>query len=294
MISAAVYERLAGLLPEKLRAQALMAADWEKIEEIRLRTGQAMMLVYAAGQKKAGTRTVTRQDLDYILARAANNSVYAELESIKNGYLTVDGGHRLGLAGSVVIKDGEVTNINNLTSIAIRIAGEVKGASKDVIRAYGGEFDSTLIVAPPGCGKTTLLRDMICNLSNSGFRISVCDERGELAACHAGVPQLPIGENTDVLSGCPKAEGMLMLLRSMNPQIIAVDEITAAQDVAAIEQAANCGVQLLATAHGRSMEDLLTRELYRRLIDLGVFKYIVIIKNDGSHRARLERLVRAC
>ena len=189
--------------------------------------------------------------------------------------------------------------VRDLSSLNIRVAHEVKGCAKNVLPYLmdGETFLDTLLISPPGAGKTTLLRDLIRELScggtwGAGKNVSVVDERSEIAACFGGVAQCDLGPRTDVMDGCPKSEGMLMMLRSMAPQVLAVDEITAPEDVEAILQAAGCGVSLLATAHGNSVKDLSLRPVYRRLLESGVFRRVILLKRapDGSRSAAVEEL----
>ena len=207
------------------------------------------------------------------------------------------GGHRSGLCGSGVVRDGEIQNLRHLSSLAIRVAHEVVGAARMVRSALlvHGRLQSTLILSPPGYGKTTLLRDLIRMASDGdgmpALRVGVADERGELAAMYEGRPQLNIGRRTDVMDGCPKGTGLLMLLRGMNPQVLAADEITAPADCAALALAANCGVTLLATAHGEGLEDLRRRPMYRELLEQGIFRRLVLLtRTDGGRSFRVEPL----
>ena len=197
----------------------------------------------------------------------------------------------MGLCGSALWQNGEVQFIRPIFSMNLRIARARRGIGGAVLHQLctEGKFQSTLILSPPGYGKTTLLRDLICGLSNGGafcvpHRVGLVDERGELAAMYDGVPQLEIGVCTDVLEGCPKAQGLMMLLRGMNPEILAVDEITAPEDVEALRTAAGCGVSLLASAHGKNRADLRRRPVYRELLQEGIFSKVVYIEVDGGER----------
>ena len=179
-----------------------------------------------------------------------------------------------------------MTGFRQISSAALRIPREIKGAADEIMpRAFPeGGLRSILIVSPPGGGKTTLLRDMIRSLSYMGRRVAVSDERGEIAAISAGIPQMDLGPRTDVLDACPKAQGILSLLRCMNPQVIAVDEITSPEDAKALISAANCGVKLLATAHGDGLSDLKERHIYSQLSDSAVFDGAVCITNINGRR----------
>ena len=297
------YDGAALLLTKELRdlARQLPRQEREMAEEIRLRAGRRPVVLLPEGEKELGSAEMTRKDLDGVLEIATQASAYSARGSISAGYITVRGGYRIGVCGTAVVQDGGVRGIRSVSSLAIRIAREFQGIAGGVMEhvMQGGSFRSALIVSPPGCGKTTLLRDMIRLLSDGGgavrsegYRVSLADERGEVAALWEGSPQMDVGCRTDILDACPKAEAVMMLLRSMNPQIIALDEITAPADVTAVETASNCGVRLLATAHADDLGDLKTRPLYRKLLDTGVFETAVTIRKSGAGRIyRVERLV---
>ena len=279
------------MLPQTVQI-ALTGIPDAQIEELRLRVGWPITAVLPQGELPLGAEKVTGRDLEQLLELASRASVHTVADQLRRGYLTVEGGHRVGLCGTPVLREGQIHGLGRLSSAAIRVARQVTGAAAPVERELlgpDGTLCSTLILAPPGAGKTTLLRDLIRMASHGEEmvpqRVAVADERGEVAALWNGEPQLDVGEHTDVLEGCPKAQALIMLLRAMNPQILAADEITAPEDVAALISAAGCGVKLLATAHGSSREDLSRRPLYRELMDAKVFERLLLIRTDGGRRS---------
>ncbi len=299
--SALPFRQAIRLLPAGLRRplEDLPRVEQGRAEEIRLRAGRPMTLVFPEGERPAEPRgrPVEPGDLAHVLEIATQASAHTALERVRSGFFTVRGGHRIGLCGSGVVREGRIWNLRQLSSLALRVARQAPGTARPVLDRLAGDggLESTLILSPPGWGKTTLLRDLIRAVSDGDglppCRVGVADERGELAAVWEGVPQFDVGRQTDVMDGCPKGEGLLMLLRGMNPQVLAADEITAPEDVAALEMAANCGVTLLATAHGADLEDLCRRPLYRRLLELGVFRRLILIRREaGGRRYLLERL----
>jgi len=287
------YEQSAAILPSRLRKAALALSDQEKAaaEEIRLRAGRPLTVLLPEGELPLEAR-VEPEELETLCDIATEFSRYAAAETIREGFLPVRGGFRVGLCGTAVMKDGVNTNMKDLSSAVIRIARERKGVAKGVApRLFrDGGFASTLILSPPGGGKTTLLRDLVRCLSEGGAehppqRISLIDERGEVAVVRRGEPQMDVGPRTDVLDACPKALGIPIVLRAMNPQIIAVDEITVREDLTAMSMAAGCGVGLLATIHAAGVGELLKKPLYRQLLENQVFRLAVCISRDGNGRA---------
>ena len=287
------YQQAVRVLPEPLRTHALQLdkEHMTRAEEVRLRSGRVPTVVLPEGERELpGAEKVTVEQLERLVEIASRWSVHTVLEQLCDGYLTVEGGHRLGLCGRVVCQGGMVQNLCHLSGANLRIARQIYGTAQPVVHQLWqeGQLENTLILAPPGAGKTTLLRDLIRCISEgecwNALRVAVADERGELAAVWQGSAQMELGRRTDVLTGCTKAVGIPMLLRGMNPQVIAVDEITVQEDICAMEQAVGCGVALLATAHGNGMEDLRRRTLYRQMMDKGIFRKVITIRVTRGER----------
>ena len=263
------------------------------LEELRLRTGCEVTAVLDGAEEALCVRRpliCTRSMLEQLVNTACGYSAYAAEETLRQGFLPLKGGHRLGLCGTAVMDGPRVVTLKEISSANLRIARQIPGCAELLARELAAHPVNTLILGPPGSGKTTLLRDLVRQMSDRyGWRMGLADSRGELAACLGGEPQLAVGRRTDVVSRMPKAEALELLLRTMNPQWIAVDEITAADDVAAMDRAAYCGVGLLATAHGSGREDLEQRPLYRRLMELNLFQTLVIL--DREKTFHVERMV---
>ena len=299
--AAARYLEAAALLPPRLRgpAEHLPPGDMARAEELRLRAGRPMTAAYPEGERPVpgAEEAVTAEDLERVLEIATRASLHTAQAQLVQGFFTVAGGHRVGVCGTAAVEGGQVRSLRQFSSLAIRVARSVPGAAASVLDKLweNGALRSTLLVSPPGAGKTTLLRELIRCISGGegcpALRVGVADERGELAALRGGLPQFDVGPRTDVMDGCPKEKALLMLLRAMNPQVLAADEITDPADCAALSLAANCGVALLCSAHGAGLEDLERRPLYRDLLERKIFRRLVVIRRTGESRIyRVSRL----
>ena len=289
-------ESFFSVLPPALAAglRALPAPEREAVQELRLRCGRLASYL-AGGQERVLPCGAKGYEVDAACLRTVVNkatlySRYAAGDQLRQGFVTLPGGHRLGLCGQAVTEDGTIRTLKEITSVNLRIARQHRGVGAQAgafLRRHPG---STLIAGPPGCGKTTLLRELIRSLSDTaGQRVGVVDERFELAACHDGSPGFDLGCRTDVLSGAGKEEGVYMLLRTMNPDWIAVDEITDDRDLDALLRSSFCGVRILATAHIFSRADLTARPLYARMCAAGLFENL--IRMDKQHGMVLERMI---
>lgn len=245
------------------------------LQELRLRLGQKPDLrLGKSGMQLTGI--VTDDDIKYVINTASQYSPWAA-STAAQGYLTIRGGHRIGLTGEAVNYQGKMSGIRNVTGLCIRIARDFPGIAAGVKNVTG----SILILGPPGSGKTTLLRDLIRQRSNEGYGcVAVVDERRELFPGEYFEP----GAHTDVMTGCPKSVGVEMMLRTMGPSCIAVDEITAEEDCKALIEAGWCGVTLLATAHAANKQDLLSRKVYRPLVECSLFDTLLVMLPDKSWR----------
>ena len=279
------YEKALGLLPRRLLTECSDIPSSEA-EEFRLRAGRRATLLIGGTETPISSVPVDTSDIDSVIERATNASVHTAQSSIAKGFINCSGGIRIGLCGTGIIDKDKVTGMRGISSLAIRIPHEIRGCGQAAIdKVKADTVGSILILSPPGYGKTTFLRECIRQLSDSGKRVSVADERGELAAVHRGVPQFDLGKASDIMSDVPKAQAVMMLLRAMNPQIIAMDEISSPEDVEAAETASGCGVRLIATAHAADKSELYRRPVYRRLLELGVFKNTVVIENSCGRRS---------
>lgn len=259
--------------------EKLTDAEFKTLEEIRLRQGRPVAF-FLNGQHVQMPVIVTTAHIELCMQKISKASVYAFMEEIRNGFITLEGGHRVGLCGRTVMQGGEVHNLKNISGINIRIARQIKGCADLLIPKIlcGGKILDTLLISPPQCGKTTMLRDIARQVGRK-HKVSVIDERGEIAAVHNGVPQYEIGEMTDVIDLCPKDIGITLMLRSMSPDVILTDEI-AQKDIPAVKQAFSCGVSVIATAHGDDIAQTVKRLHMEDIIQR--FTVILLSRKNGS------------
>ena len=299
-------ESVLKIFPKRIR-NALTGAglDLECMQEIRLRVGQPLVCIFQGKElflsEQGGVCTgeeeyflISRELLMETVSYVSHYSIYAFDEELKQGYITIPGGHRVGIAGKIVMEDGKIRCVKYISFLNVRLSHERKGCA-DLVFPYlidHGSFCHTLIISPPKCGKTTLLRDIIRLASNGsdqlpGMNVGVVDERSEIGGSYQGIPQNDLGIRTDVLDCCPKTEGMMMLIRSMAPDIVAVDEIGDYRDSQAIEAVFHCGCKLLATVHGSSVEDIRRKPLLQRLVQYHFFqRYVVLDKEKEAGHIR--------
>jgi len=277
------------LLPQRLWRIAFQLSPQQRMlcEELRLRAGRPMTAiiegkcVLLSGPDTAGN--VTPEEIQQVLATATESSLHTYNEQIRQGFITTAHGHRLGLCGEAVIQDGQLSTLRNISSLNLRIAKQVIGIAAPLMeRLYPNGFESTLVISAPGGGKTTLLRDLARLLSGT-YRISIADERYELAACRLGSPSFDIGL-CDVASGGKKAQLTALLTKSMSPQIIVLDEITQQQDAEALLQAAYSGCDFLTAVHAKDITELEKRPVYQKLLQEGLFRRMIVIRQQDVHR----------
>ena len=266
------------------------------LREIRIRLGKPLMINHKGREffvKCDGTFNKILQDAfisnEHCIAASielmSNYSLYAFEEEIRNGFITLEGGHRVGVSGKAVIENKTVKTIRNINGLNIRVSHQIKGCADPVMRQIAKPYlHHTMIISPPCCGKTTLLRDIARQLSDgfgnlSGHAVGIVDERSEIAGCYKGIPQNDIGIRSDVLDCCPKEEGMLMLLRSMSPKVIVVDEIGKQNEVQAIEEIIHAGIKFICTVHGSSIEDIQQKPVLSDLISKNIFTRFVVLES---------------
>ena len=292
-----VFHNILQLFPKEQRGLFRYTADrQEYVNEIRLRC-ERPVLVYERGKEwflnQAGEYTpnigeavrISGTELECIMQHICHYSLYAFEEEIRQGYITVAGGHRIGVVGQVVMADySQIRTIKHIRGLNMRISHQIKGVAEPYLPYIyrEGEVKSILLVSPPGCGKTTLLRDLIrCvsdgNVYGQGLTVGVVDERSEIAGCYMGIPQNDIGIRTDVLDACPKVKGMMLLVRSMAPKVIAIDELGSKEEAEVVQVVSNCGTKIIATMHGNDLEDIYKKDGMEGLLRQGSFEVIMFM-----------------
>lgn len=268
-----VQQQIEGL-PEEIR---------NTVEEIRVYRGKPVQ-IFAGGRRFELCADIESGEIHGLLNNLMKFSYYAYEEDIAKGFITIDGGHRVGICGKAVVEKGRVTMLKDISSLNIRYSREIPGCSDSLLRYLikpDGSLCNMLIISPPGCGKTTLLRDIARNLSMRDYKVAICDERSEIAGMASGVSPYTFGTMVDVLDACPKAEGMRMLVRSMSPNVVIADEIGTEDDAEAVKNCIFCGVSVVTTIHGASFEDLSKTDLFE-MAEKHIFDYLVFLSDKPS------------
>lgn len=295
-------ERIMAVLPSDI-SQALgpyIMDDKSDIEEIRLRIAQPVEIIMNHRSVYPREDLIfTKKQAEQLLSRLSEYSLYTLEEELKRGYVTIKGGHRVGLAGRVIMEHGKVKRIRDISSFNIRVARQTIGAADHLVPKLcsGGKWHSALFIGSPQAGKTTLLRDLarIISQGQAGIpakKVGVVDERSEIAGCLKGIPQNQLGPRVDVLDACPKAEGMMMLIRSMSPDVLIVDEIGRQEDTNALLEALNAGVSVMATVHGQDFEDIAKRPLIQPLLHHQIFTRFIEL-NRRQRPGQIKQLLNA-
>jgi len=284
-------EKILNFLPKKIAdlISKIPPNQKEELEEIRIRINRPIEITMK-GKPRFLSYIIQPEDAIHLMNKISHFSIYTLEEELKQGFITVSGGHRIGLAGKVILEGGKVKAIRDISSFNIRIAREKVGIAEPLIPyIFQGSWMHTMVIGPPQTGKTTLLRD-IARVASSGFsvrgvessKVGIVDERSEIAGCVNGIPQLTFGDRLDVLDACPKAEGMMMMIRSMSPDILVVDEIGRKEDSEAIQEAVHAGITLMMTTHGTSIEEVKNRPSLRYILEQKIFqRFIVLNRSSG-------------
>lgn len=282
-------EEILRLFPEAKRhkLQYVLRKRWINLQEIRIRLGQTMELIFNDKVERLDIRT-TKQDCIFMINQLSEFSLYRMEDELREGFITIEGGHRVGLAGKVNTLKGTVKAIQYITFLNIRIAKAHEGVASTIMPyIYNDTYLNTIFIGPPQTGKTTLIRDVTRMISNgwghvAPHKVGIVDERSEIAGSIKGIPQHNIGMRTDVMDACPKAEGMMMFIRSMSPEIIVVDEIGSHADVAALLEAIHAGVTVICTVHGASLDELQNRPSLQPVFKQRIFQRAIILERHAQ------------
>lgn len=300
------------VFPDNIRSllSALPPSVFGGLEEIRIREGRPLE-INAGGRfcylTSEGGMTLdaakafmpSKLECNRLLDLITNHSLYTMEEELRKGFITIEGGHRIGLAGRTVLGGGKVEHLRDISGYNVRLAREIKGLANTLLpQILDFKHKSvlhTLILSPPQHGKTTLIRDLARQISSGtwrhpearwpGMKVGIIDERSEIAGSKRGVPSFDVGPRTDVMDGCPKAEGMMMMIRSMSPDVLIVDEIGRSEDVDALAEALHAGVRVIATAHGSNVDDLSSRPAMSRLLECSFFQMYTVLKRTDQGMA---------
>ena len=282
-------DALKAILPTKIQ-DALSHLPWAEIYELRLRTNAPVVACVDGRNFPLKTVDITGNDLENIIHKAADYAIYAVLDQMIKGFITIRGGIRIGIAGELVMQNGQVSAVKNISSLCIRIPHAVKNCAYAVLPYVFASSRpvSTLVIAPPGAGKTTLLRDLACQISDKYPHLNtlILDERGELAACYQGEKQLDVGQNSDVITGGTKAYGFENGIRSLRPDVMVTDEIATAEDVAMLQRAVRSGITVLASVHAADLGEVRGKPELGALITQGVFERYVVLR-VGEHAGEI-------
>lgn len=279
-------EEIIRLFPETIRKPFIrqLNNNWQHLQEIRIRLDKPIELIFDHHTEWLKSIHPTRKDTMFVLNQLSEFSLYRMEDELREGYITIEGGHRVGLAGKVNTLFGEVKAIQHITFMNIRVAKEKIGVALPFIPfIYNGHaYDNTLLVGAPQTGKTTIIRDMARLIASddrhaSGKKVGIVDERSEISGSIKGVPQHTLGLRTDVMDACPKAEGMMMMIRSMSPDVLIIDEIGSEKDVAALMEAIHAGVTVICSIHAQTLAELKSRPSIQPLFTNNVFKRIILL-----------------
>lgn len=285
-----IKNELTGIFPERIEKLLNEILTNEEIYEIRVKIHKPI-IIYSKNGEKIIEYYPSKDDLKSIIQKISNYSLYAYEKDIRQGFITIKGGHRIGIAGECVMENGVVKTIRNISSLNIRICREVKGCSEKILKYIVSNklIHNTIIISPPKCGKTTILRDIARNISNGipalgilGKKVVVVDERSEIGGSYLGIPQSDLGIRTDVLDNCLKSEGLIMAIRSLSPEIIICDEIGSKSDIEALMMAFNSGVNIITTIHGFTVDDLYNRKVFADLINNEILERAIVLSNRAG------------